>query len=143
MYVIMYYLRTVVPNLYSAVVGGYGVELSMADKLLSFKMAVVSILGFPQAKRTSRQMKVASTTPVMILSRQWFFKWPAEYVMKMTTGLTVHYRVCSLTNISPFCRVKFARALGLSALRFSFLSWLVCSLSVETSSINQHTFTYQ
>lgn len=77
---ITYYLRTVVPKLYSVVVE-YGVVLSIADKLLSFKMAVVSILGFPQAKRTSRQVKVASTTPGKILSSQWFLKWPAEYML--------------------------------------------------------------
>lgn len=95
----------------------------VVDQLFSFKLAVVSILGFPQAPRTSRQMIVANTTPGMILSSQRFLKWPAEYKCNANaTGLSKHNSMWRfLLRVSPVVKWSLLEPLALLPWAFLFL----------------------
>jgi len=72
----------VIPILYFAAVW-CDVVLSVADQVLLLEVVTVPFLTdvrSPLAIRTSRKMKVASTATGMVLSSQWFIKWPVEYM---------------------------------------------------------------
>ena len=72
----------VIPILYFAAVW-FDVVLSVSDQVLLLEVVTVPFLTnvrSPLAIRTSRKMKVASTTTGMVLSSQWFLKWPVEYM---------------------------------------------------------------
>lgn len=71
----------VIPILYFAAV--WCDVLSVADQVLLLEVVTVPFLTdvrSPLAIRTSRKMKVASTATGMVLSSQWFIKWPVEYM---------------------------------------------------------------